>query len=141
MAYDSDESGQYETYVRPFPNVDDDRVLVSNAGGLEPLWSPAGRELFYIEPAGADRVRRLMAVSLDEGGAGFSVNARTSLMDWPYMEGVGSVVGRNYDVSLDGQQLLAIKNAAIESDSEAPPSRIIVVLNWHQELLERVPVP
>ena len=33
MAYQSNESGRYEIYVRPFPNVDDDRITVSNAGG------------------------------------------------------------------------------------------------------------
>ena len=33
MAYQSDESGQWEIYVRPFPNVDDDRIPVSNSGG------------------------------------------------------------------------------------------------------------
>ena len=141
MAYDSDESGRYEIYVRPFPNVDDDRVLVSNAGGLEPLWSRDGRELFYIEPAGAGGVRRLIAVTLDDGGAGFSVNARRSLMDWPYMENIAAAVGRNYDVSFDGLRFLAIKDAPIDGDSAAPSAEIIVVQNWFTELERLVPVP
>ena len=39
MAYESDESGQFEIYVRPFPDVESDQVQVSNAGGMKPLWS------------------------------------------------------------------------------------------------------
>ena len=47
MAYTSDESGKYEVYVRPFPEVDKGRWQVSTSGGDSPLWSPDGRELFY----------------------------------------------------------------------------------------------
>ena len=46
MAYEADDSGRFEVYVRPFPNVDDGRWQVSTAGGAEPVWGPAGRELF-----------------------------------------------------------------------------------------------
>ena len=136
MAYDSNESGQREIYVRPFPNVEDDRVLVSNAGGVEPLWSPDGRELFYIEPAGASGLRMLMAVTLAEGGAGFSVDARRALLDWPYMANVQAAAGRNYDVSLDGQRFLAIKEYAAD---EATSPQIILVQNWFEELRRLVP--
>ncbi len=47
IAYLSDETGTYEVYVRPFPNVDDGRWQISTEGGVEPLWAPDGRELFY----------------------------------------------------------------------------------------------
>ena len=47
MAYHSNESGQYEIYVRPFPNVDTGRWQVSRGGGRKPVWAPDGRELFY----------------------------------------------------------------------------------------------
>ncbi len=47
MAYTSDESGKYEIYVRPFPEVNKGRWQVSTSGGDTPLWSPNGRELFY----------------------------------------------------------------------------------------------
>jgi eukaryotic-like serine/threonine-protein kinase len=47
LAYSSDESGTFETYVRPFPNVADARWQVSTAGGRSPLWSHSGKELFF----------------------------------------------------------------------------------------------
>jgi Tol biopolymer transport system component len=48
LAHQSDESGRQEIYVRPFPNVDDGKWLISRAGGLSPAWAPDGRELFYL---------------------------------------------------------------------------------------------
>ncbi len=47
LAYMSTESGSYEIYVRPFPDVNKGRWQVSTSGGDSPLWSPDGRELFY----------------------------------------------------------------------------------------------
>ncbi len=57
LAYQSNASGQNEIYVRPFPNVEGGQWLISNGGGTRPLWSPDGRELFYVAPGA-----RLMAV-------------------------------------------------------------------------------
>ena len=50
MAYQSNQSGQFEVYVRPFPNVDDGQWLISPSGGTHPLWASNGRELFYRRP-------------------------------------------------------------------------------------------
>ena len=47
LAYSSDESGTFETYVRPFPNVATARWQVSTAGGSAPIWSHSGKELFF----------------------------------------------------------------------------------------------
>ena len=46
LAYASDESGQPEVYVQPFPSMQG-RTQVSAGGGLEPVWSRNGRELYY----------------------------------------------------------------------------------------------
>ena len=48
MAYQSDESGEFEVFVRPFPEVNGGLVPISTNGGTEPLWSRDGRELFYM---------------------------------------------------------------------------------------------
>ena len=58
LAYESDSSGQFEIYVKPFPNVNAGQWLISTAGGTRPLWAPNGQELFYVAPDGA-----LMAVA------------------------------------------------------------------------------
>ena len=130
MAYQSDESGQFEIYVRPFPNVDDDRVPVSNAGGFQPLWSRDGRELFYLEG------NPLMSAAVQPDGPVFSVYRRTPLLDWPYF--AAPLIRRTYDVSVDGQRFLALR--PLGSDGAAR-SQIIVVQDWFEELKRLVPVP
>ena len=47
LAYVSEESGIAEVYVRPFPNVDSARIAISVGGGIEPVWSRNGTELFF----------------------------------------------------------------------------------------------
>ncbi|MEK7409497.1 MAG: hypothetical protein AAB225_30905, partial [Acidobacteriota bacterium] len=49
LAYESDESGAHEVYVRPFP-AGGGKWQVSTGGGVMPVWSPNGRELFYRAP-------------------------------------------------------------------------------------------
>ncbi len=48
LAYESDETGRFEIYVETFPDQTD-RWRVSPDGGTYPLWSPDGRELFFIK--------------------------------------------------------------------------------------------
>jgi hypothetical protein len=45
LAYDSNETGQFEVYVRPYPDAERGRWVVSRGGGRQPLWSRDGREL------------------------------------------------------------------------------------------------
>ena len=130
IAYQSDESQQYEIYVRPFPNVDDDLTLVSNAGGWKPLWSRDGGELFYLEPGPPER---LMSVSVESAETTFSFSARTPILYWPYLGANGG--SRTYDVSPDGQRFLAIK----ELDAGAATPQIIIVENWLEELNRLAP--
>jgi eukaryotic-like serine/threonine-protein kinase len=136
MAYQSDESGQFEIYVRPFPNVDDDRVQVSNAGGMKPLWSRDGRELFYLEADASAKVR-MMALTLEPGAENFAFGTRSAILDWPY---INYGHGRDYDVSLDGQRFLAIKSVSNTWHGEATAPQIIIVENWVEELKRLVPV-
>src|SRR4029453_1362776 len=52
LAYASNESGQPEVYVRPFPDAGSARWQVSVAGGRDPMWSHSGKELFYWSTPG-----------------------------------------------------------------------------------------
>ena len=47
FAYSSDESGRDEIYLRPYPDLDARRYIVSRDGGVDPHWSADSRELFY----------------------------------------------------------------------------------------------
>jgi len=123
VAYQSNESGQDEMYVRPFPEVNSGRWQVSTGGGNRPLWAHSGKELFYLAPGGG-----VMSVGV-EGGAMFRAGSPTKLFEGPYLAPPAGIVGRTYDVSADGQRFLMIKQAASTDVTSAPP-QIIVVQNW-----------
>ena len=127
IAYQSNESGQLEVYVRPFPNVDDDKMLVSTDGGEHPLWSADGRELFYRGGG------YLLAVPL---GADPVLSAGTpERLFWmgPY----STVDARFFDVSADGRFLMMRREDEIADGQDSP--ELIVVLNWFEELKRLVP--
>jgi serine/threonine-protein kinase len=126
LAYISDESGRWELYVRPFPDVNAGRWQVSTAGGAEPVWARSGRELFYKNANG-----QFIAAEV-EGGDSFVVVQSTVLF-----ETVGYynyAFHPQYDVTPDGEQFAMIRfRGAGES------GQIVVVDNWFEELRERVP--
>ena len=130
LAYDADESGRSEIYVRPFPDVDSRRIQMSTDGGTRPLWSRDGRELFYFKAPGT-----LIAVPVDPGPS-FTAGNPEVLFEGSYP---AFNTGRHYDVSPDGRGFLMLTEAG-ETDEDSAGPQINVVLNWTQELLERVPV-
>jgi Tol biopolymer transport system component len=126
LAYQSNEGGENQIYVRPFPNVNGGRWQVSPAGGTKPVWARNGRELFYL--AG----RSLMAVPV-QTAATFTAGTPIKLFEGPYFVALG---GRSYDVSLDGQRFVMIKDTPEEDQPKA--DSIAIVLNWRDELKRRV---
>ena len=137
LAYESDESGQFEVYVRPFPNVNDSRWRVSTGGGRVPLWARNGREIFFMTLRGES----LMAAAILEspGSAAFRSSTPIKLFDTRGYLVSTSVAGRPYDVSADGGRFLMIKPVSGRGETSVPRS-ITVVLNWQEELKQRVPV-
>jgi Tol biopolymer transport system component len=135
LAYESNESGQFQVYVRPFPSVDRGRWPVSVNGGRQPAWSRNGRELFYIAPDGA-----LMstAVNASRPNESFAVGTPVKLMDGAgYYNTIATPNrGRTYDVSLDGR-FLRIKEA--ESEASVNRRSLVIVLDWTEELNRLVP--
>ena len=121
MAYDSNESGQLQVYVRPFPNVADAQYQVSTDGGRSPTWSPKGGELFYVSGT------RMMRVAVDAKGGSFKAGNPTRLFDAPslVLDGRFSAAGttRTYDIAPDGQRFLAIKlSDAADEGTRGPAS-------------------
>jgi Tol biopolymer transport system component/predicted Ser/Thr protein kinase len=120
IAYCSDESGQYEVYVRPFPSSEG-RWQVSVAGGYEPRWRRDGKEIFYLA---ADR--KLMAVPVQAAGSTPQAGTVTALFETPvrgFLQGWEN--SNRYDVTADGQRFLI--NVPTEGFASAP---MVVVLNW-----------
>ena len=121
LAYVSDESGRREVYVRPFPNVDEARWLVSAGGGTEPLWSHSGRELFYRSGNNDMVAVEILAGQTFSRG---ELRVLFSMRDYP------SVPNHpNYDVGPDDQRFIMIRleEGDVESD-------IVMVVNWFEEL-------
>jgi hypothetical protein len=133
LAYASDESGAFEIYVRPFPDVDSGRWQVSNAGGIHPQWSRDGRELFFLSLQGNSIA--LLAVPVEPGP---TFRAPTELFAGEYYYGATVSSPDVYDVSADSQRFLMIKPGATD-DGQTPPD-IVIVENWFEELKRLVPV-
>ncbi len=129
VAYNSDETGEPQVYVRPFPDVDSGRWQISTDGGRWPVWNPAGGELFYRGPTG------VMALAF-EAEPTFTPGALTQLFEWNYSGGLGN---RRMAVSPDGQRFLLLADATETADGEATPPQIVVVQNWFEELRRLVP--
>ena len=129
LAYESDASGRFEIYVRPFRGAQAGQWLISAAGGTRPLWSPNGSELFYVARGGA-----LMTSQVHPRNGAWSADRPTKIVDGRYAtEGVRD--RRSYDVSPDGRRFLMIKQSA----GELPAPQIVVVHNWFEELRRLVP--
>ena len=129
LAYQSNESGWLEVYVRPFPKVDSGRWQVSTGGGTRPLWARNGRELFYL-----DGNNLLTSVPVQTAGSTFSAGNPTKILNTAYWV---TLSGRTYDASPDGQRFLMIKDAAATQTSTATPASMVVVINWFEELRAR----
>lgn len=119
----SDESGRYEIYVRPFPGPGG-QWQVSTAGGKDPRWRPDGKELYYIAPDS-----RLMAVPIASSGGALQPGLPAPLFQPRIALGGTPVVGflQQYDVAPDGRFLI---NVNVE-ETAAPP--IMVITNWNPE--------
>ena len=126
LAYTSDEPGRLEVFVQPFAGPGA-RSQISTDGGTEPVWSPDGRELFYVDGD------RMMAVEISTEPT-FRAGAPRLLFEGRYALNTNGVAG--YDVSSDGQRFLRLQ--PIHADP--PANQIHVVLNWFEELRRRVPV-
>ena len=132
MAYASDQSGDFEVYVRPFPEVNKTMWQVSTSGGRDPLWAPDGRELFYRNG------NSVMAVEVETKSA-FSPGKPKVLFQGEYISGSTSNLNP-WDISHDGKRFLMVKEATrVSTTAEASRPTINIVLNWFEELKERVP--
>jgi Tol biopolymer transport system component len=115
VAYQSNESGQYQIYVRPFPGPGG-QWQISTAGGVSPRWRHDGRELYYITPDG-----RLIATPVEARSATVEPGAPIPLFQTRILS---SALRPQFDVAADGRFLL---NAPVESAAVAP---ITLVINW-----------
>jgi Tol biopolymer transport system component len=132
LAYEGESStrpGHLDIYVRPFPDVRRSLWQVTTQGGLYPAWGPGGRELFYLKLDGT-----LVAVSVEKTDT-WRAGAPAELFRGRYLfQGDGSL-GRQYDVSPDGQRFIMLKAVGVlDTDPH-----FVIVQNWLAELKRQVP--
>jgi serine/threonine protein kinase len=133
LAYSSNETGQNEVYVQTFPT----RAgwwPISTDGGYFPRWRGDGRELFYMDRTSGGN---LIAVDVNAVGSVFVVGKPKVLFDSGYLNLAHPTPYHTYATSPDGQRFL-IPRPPIKT-ADAGPSPIVVVLNWQEELKQRVP--
>ena len=127
LAYVSDETGRWEVFVRPFPEVDTGKWQVSTFGGTSPVWARSGRELFFVNDS-------LQLVSQEvRSGPSFALGEQRSLVR---LAAARVITENNYpyfDVSPDDSRFVFIRRA---SDDGAPAEQLplIVVENWMTEV-------
>ena len=120
VAYESNESGSPEVFLRPFPGPGG-RTQVSVGGGSEPIWAPDGRRLFYL--AGTDLIAATVAT---EGGV--RIVSREKLFSAGFLPGA---IHANYDVARDGQHFLMTRAAGESID-------LTVTLHWLADAQRRL---
>jgi len=123
IAYTSDEQGQLEVYVQPYPQTGE-KWRISTEGGLKPTWSRSSHELFYRNG------RKWMAVSYSTNPK-FSAELPRVLFEGDYI----NVPGRPYDVSPDGRRFLLLKS----SEEPSRQTQLNVVTNWFEEVKRKAP--
>ena len=118
MTYISNESGQNEVYLRPYSGAER-RWQVSTQGGIQAVWNPNGKEIFYRN---ADKMM-VVEVSMNPDVV---LSRPHVLFDHRYAFGAGITIA-NYDVARDGQRFAMIKD-------EATAGRLHIVVNWLSDL-------
>ncbi len=121
LAYASDESGNFEVYVRPFPETLSAKWQVSTAGGNDPAWSRSGRELFYVNGR-----NEMIAVQLLPGPS-FTVGKPKTLFPVSQFTRTGPIP--SYSLTPDDKHFLMIREGESTQQSE-----LIMAENWLQSL-------
>ena len=116
VAFQSNESGQYEIWVARFPGGTDKKKITSN-GGMSPRWPREGKELFYVDTAG-----NMTALPV-KIGATFETGKPEVLfqVDVPEYD-VGGITFADYDATKDGQRFIVITPEA--------PRHVHIIRNW-----------
>jgi serine/threonine-protein kinase len=126
LAYETNSSGQFEVWVRPFPNTLAAKYQISRSGGARPVWAHNGKELFFFGGDGT-----LMRAAVEATATTWNNKDPAKLLEPHYYTGNGNP-NRSYDVSSDDQRFLMIKSAS--ADPTTVPPSIIIVQHFDEEL-------
>ena len=136
IAYASDETGRYEVYVRPFPEVATGRWQLSIDGGRAPHWSRDGGEIFFQGPE-----QEMMVAAVDNSSS-FRVAPPELLFESDPSWLFSNFGGLFYDVAPDDQRfLVGARVTGVEAAERNAPDvpRVVLVNNFMEILKVRVP--
>lgn len=128
MAYQSDESGTWQVYVRPFPGPGG-RWQISSGGGARPVWSRAGHELLF-----QSLDQRVISVSYTVKGDSFTPG---KTQEWPDVRLAEIGAAPTFDLSLDGKHLAGL--LVFDTEAERPRTHLMFLLNFSDEVRRRAP--
>ena len=118
-----------QIHILPFPATGVEPQQITQNGGVYPLWSRDGNELFYRRPIfGRANEARLVGVEVITDTP-FAVGPEQELPIADFF-----TAGRDYDITPDGERFVVV----LPSEESSQP-QINVVLNWFEELKARVP--
>ena len=132
VSFLTQETGQREIYIRPYPGPGGQRT-VSVGGGREPVWASNG-ELFYRSLAG----EQTFVVSVTTVPA-LSVGTPVQVFRGSYYVSPTGSPRPQYDVTSDGQRFLMLTPGPGTDTTSVARSHFVVVENWFEELKRRVP--
>jgi serine/threonine protein kinase len=115
LAYTSNATGPWEVWIRPFPGPGKAERISPN-GGVDPVWSKDGRELFYVSS------RQMMAVRITAGAA-LDFSTPVTLFESSYLHRPNAALA--YDVTSDGRFLMMKRT---NTTAAAPGFQVVV--NW-----------
>jgi serine/threonine-protein kinase len=148
LAYSTNTSGRAEIFVQSFPDIDRGRWQISTGGGLEPVWSGDGAELFYRRADSGDSpyfaneaLAVIMAVPIQTAN-GLEAGQPQELLRVSYSPRPGRFIDhmgalrRHFDVDPAGRRVLVVKAPGGTASSR---SEVVLVQNWFEELKRLVP--
>ncbi len=127
LAYQSNESGQYEIYIRPFPGPGG-KWQISSGGGEIPIWSENGRELFYLAPT-----RQIMVATYSAQGDSFGASK-------PRLWSEERIADRRFalafDLHPDGERFAVVM--AAQEQVEEKRDHVILIQNFFELLRQEL---
>jgi serine/threonine-protein kinase len=130
MAYDSNESGAYQVYVRAYPDKGG-KWQISNSGGTYPMWSHNGHELFF------EALDNHIMV------AAYTVKGDSFVADKPRAWSEKQIGGffntvKNVDLAPDGKRVVALMPVETTAGQKAQ-NQVTFLLNFSDEVRRKVP--
>ncbi len=127
LAYESNESGNLEIYVRPFPGPGS-KEQISTAGGTTAVWSRVRRELLYLAPNG-----RIMVVPYTAAAGAFRAEKPRVWSETPVQ--LRPAFGATFDLHPDGERVAM----APVTEATAGPTHVTLIFNFFDELRRLAP--